>query len=83
MTFYMRKSLLTISAVLLAFQTLSARQIELGNLPGRDVAVRQGSSWEYRLNREPSARTPCLNSFPAGRESRCPPGLWRIGLTVP
>lgn len=45
MTFYMRKSLLTISAVLLALQTLSARQIELGNLPGRDVAVRQGSSW--------------------------------------
>lgn len=45
MTSYMRKSLLTISAVLLALQTLSARQIELGNLPGRDAAVRQGSSW--------------------------------------
>lgn len=45
MTFYMRKSLLTISAVLLALQTLSARQIELGNLPGRDASVRQGSSW--------------------------------------
>lgn len=36
---------MTISAVLLALQTLSARQIELGNLPGRDASVRQGSSW--------------------------------------